>query len=226
MSEKVVEKLEERKLTYQAQQDQQLRKDFLYKLTEQAPVMIYVMEIKPDGKVSFPFVSPSLHRLYPGIIAEMLEKDGSLLFRQVYPEDRANFKADTNESKQNLADWEVKFRVQSADGSFRWHWSKARPEKRADGTLVYYGATMDVTESQEYVQTIENILFDISHELRRPVSTLLGLADMMHDPIVQEDLAGFALHFKTVAEEMDAYIKRLNETYNRKRLEIEKTPAQ
>lgn len=157
-----------RKLILKVQEDKKYRKEFFNKLTGQAPVIIYVLEIKPDGRVLFPFVSRSLNMLYPNITADMLEKDGNLLYRQVHPEDKPKFRAATKNSKKNLSDWEVKYRVLCGDGSIKWHWSKARPEKKEDGTLVYYGVTMDVTESQEYIQIIEDILFDISHVMRRP----------------------------------------------------------
>ena len=223
LSEKVIERLEHRKLKLQLLEHEQTQKDFLEKLTYQTPVIIYVMEVDPEGKIHFPFISRSLSTLYPTLTPEMLGQDGSVLFRLIHPDDYADFMTSALNSRASLGEWEFTYRIRMEDDSIRWHWTKARPEKKADGTLVYYGATMDVTESQEYVQTIEEILFDISHVMRRPVSTMLGLVALMRGEMTQDEIKMYAGHFKTVAEEMDAHITRLNDTYYQKKLHVERS---
>ena len=68
------------------------------------------------------------------------------------------------------------FPVNFSDGTQLWFEMKASPEPDAGGSIHWYGAVHDVTAQVEYEKVLEDIAFDISHVLRRPVSTYLGVA--------------------------------------------------
>lgn len=94
----------------------------------------------------------------------------------------------------------------------------ARPERRRDGEVIWYGIFQDVTDRRNYEDTLEQIMFDISHVMRRPTVTMLGLADTIDvDSIDHETLRQLAGFVKEVAKEMDVYTQRLNDAYETKR---------
>lgn len=78
-----------------------------------------------------------------------------------------------------------------------------------------------MTQKKEYVKTLEQVLFDISHTMRRPITTMLGLTATIEDFCLEKDtLMDFIKYIKKVAEEMDEYTQQLNEAYFKKRSRI------
>lgn len=48
-----------------------------------------------------------------------------------------------------------------------------------DGSTTFYGIIYDINDRIEYEIAMEQMAFDISHVLRRPVTTLLGLNNLI-----------------------------------------------
>jgi PAS domain S-box-containing protein len=193
----------------------------LRKLSDQAPGAIYQLEMSPDGRISFPFISKGFTDIHPNLDPEELKHNAEVAFSVVYPDDLELVKESLQESFLNLTKWSIEYRVFSHDGSICWHWANAKPERKEDGTVVWYGTFQDITERKEYIKTLERILFDISHVMRRPVATMLGLTAAIEiDSMDEKTLKQFAGYLKVVSEEMDAYIKKLNEDYSKTMLKV------
>lgn len=72
-------------------------------------------------------------------------------------------------------------------------------------------------EKDRYLQTLEGILADLSHKIRRPVASMLGLiqlVDEVRDPEEMEKLLNF---FRESVGEMDDYIKQMSKTLEENR---------
>ncbi|HEX8516825.1 MAG TPA: hypothetical protein VF868_11540 [Bacteroidia bacterium] len=107
----------------------------------------------------------------------------------------------------------MEYRITSG-GRISWNWVNAKPEKKPDGTVVWYGTFQDVTAKKEHLQLLEKILFDISHVMRRLVATLLGLTNAIESTELKKaELKEYTGHLHTVAREMDEYLKKLNTAY-------------
>lgn len=91
------------------------------------------------------------------------------------------------ESFTNLTNWNVEYRVISDTGSISWHWAHAKPERKPDGTVVWYGSFQNITERKEYIKTLEQLLFEISHGMRKPVASMLGLTAAIEKEDVDVD---------------------------------------
>ncbi len=114
-----------------------------------------------------------------------------------------------------MTHWSKECRVVSEDGSISWCWGNAKPEKKEDGTVVWYGTLQNITEKKEYTKTLERVLFDISHTVRRPVATMLGLTAIIEQGNLDDKtLKEFVGHLNTVSQEMDVHIRQLNKTYS------------
>jgi light-regulated signal transduction histidine kinase (bacteriophytochrome) len=83
---------------------------------------------------------------------------------------------------------------------------------------VWYGCFDDITSHVKYEETIEQIAFDISHVMRKPVANLIGLSNLieMEDNISEKDLKSYAKSIKEVSNEMDRFTRELDETYQSK----------
>ncbi len=190
----------------------------LKKLTDQAPVMIYEFERSEEGEMKFNFISQGIKNLHPTLDPEEVRKDASLVFSVFHPDDLPHFLESIERSFYDLSDWMVEFRVINEDNEIEWHSGRAKPEKQDDGSVIWYGTIMNVTNRVAYEHSLEQIAFDISHVLRRPVSTLLGLTSLIEsEEMNSEQIKEYSAHIKAVSQELDIFSRKLNETYCKKR---------
>lgn len=66
-------------------------------------------------------------------------------------------------------------------------------------------------ERNTYIKDLEEMLFMTSHEVRKPISTCLGLFNLVENdkPLTQEELNKIIVHLKSSALELDAFTKEL-----------------
>jgi len=190
----------------------------LKKLSDQAPGVIFQLEMTKDGQLSFPFISQGISRLHPSLDAESIKKDARIAFSIIHPDDQDMIRNSLKNALSKLAPWYVEYRVLNKDGNTEWHVGKATTELGEDGKVVCYGTFQNITNHKEYQQTLERIAFDISHVMRKPVTTLLGLTGMIDEniDINSIDLKEYIGHIKTVSEEMERYTQELNQVYSEK----------
>jgi len=221
LAKKAMEYLEIRKLLIEQSDRIELNAAQLRKLTDQAPGAIFQLELPLNGKMSFVLVSKGITAIHPDLNPEALKENAAIAYTVVHPDDLEAVKESLQASCLNLTNWSIEYRVILDNGNTCWHWANAKPERKDDGTVVWYGTFQDITERKEYIKTLEQILFDISHVMRRPVATMLGLtAAISEDDMDEKTLREFTGYIKTVSEEMDTYIRKLNVDYNETRSKV------
>ncbi|WP_340200337.1 GAF domain-containing protein [Ascidiimonas sp. W6] len=214
LAKKVMGYLEMRKLLMSQSDTIALSASRLKKLSDQVPGAIYQMEISPKGKLHFSFVSEGLTNIHTNLDPDVLKNAPEKILEIIHPDDLPAVKESIQVSFENLSNWNEEYRVIQNDGKISWHASKAKPERLENGNVIWYGTFQDITQRKEYIRVLEKILFDISHVLRKPVATLLGLTDAIEeDNLDQASLKEYIGHIKTVSEEMDAHIINLNKAY-------------
>jgi PAS domain-containing protein len=215
LAKKAMDYLEMRKLLINQNDRIAMGAARLKKLSDQAPGAIYQLEMTPKGKLKFSFVSEGLTEIHPNLDPEILQKDPIKILDIIHPEDIPAIRESITNAFKNLTNWNAEYRVIHDNGKISWHATKAKPERLSNGNVIWYGTFQDVTQGKEYVQVLEKILFDISHVLRRPVATLLGLTDAIEEgQLDNETLKEYIGNIKTVSEEMDAHIVKLNKAYS------------
>ncbi len=192
----------------------------LINLTDNFPGMIIQMEMSSDGKLRLPFISKGISVIHPNLEASKLKDDASKGFEVLHHDDVEKFKEGLMESRETLCMLNVEYRI--AESQFKdrttWHWIYAKPKKLADGTVLWYGCVQDISEKKAYVETLEKIIFDISHLLRRPVANLLGLTDLLQKEAIQyESVMKICKHIDDSAKEIDHFVHILNDSYSEKR---------
>lgn len=215
LAKKAMDYLETRQQLLSQAQHMELNAARLKKLTDQAPGVIYQMERTPQGELSFPFISQGFSQLYPSLRVEETQKTPEQVFALMHPQDVALVRESLHDSFHHLTRWSVEYRIILEEGRIAWHWTHAQPERLENGTVVWYGSFQDITSKKEYTQTLEQILFDISHIMRRPVATMLGLTKVMEmeDQLTTRKLRQYCHHLKTVSQEMDTYTRKLSAEY-------------
>lgn len=219
LSKKAMDYLNIRKIIQNQENKIEFDAERLKRLTDNVPLAIFQLVMNPDGNMKFEFLSEGIQRLYPNIDLDKTEweKDPALRLSLIHPEDRQSFIESRQESYENLSQWRKEFRLNSKNNE--WHLIKARPQKLENGNVVWYGTVQNITQRKDYEMTLEQISFDISHVLRKPVANLLGLTSLMTtaEDLNDIDFKEYLKHIQTVANELEKFTIELNNVYQKKK---------
>ncbi|MDO9186091.1 MAG: PAS domain S-box protein [Bacteroidia bacterium] len=120
----------------------------------QVPGIVYQYQIYPDGSFVFPFVSEGVMDLCE-LSAEEVMQDGAKLFNCVHPDDIEGLMLSINESLKTLNNWKYEYRVNLPKKGTRWIKGNSKPEKLSDGSTLWHGYLIDITESKEAKEALQ-----------------------------------------------------------------------
>jgi hypothetical protein len=221
LAKKAMDYLNVRKILIEQKDEIETNVIRLKKLTDNVPGGIFQLKMFPDGRLNFDFLSKGIKELHPTIEVEQWMASPEIGFSIIHPDDLNRFKEQLRESFTNLSLLHIEYRVKIRN-EYRWHLVNGSPERLSDGSVVWYGIFKDINNRVEYETAMEQIAFDISHVLRRPVSNLLGLNALIDSEkrISKAKLMEYVGYIKTVSLEMEAFTRELNEVYQQKREKI------
>jgi PAS domain S-box-containing protein len=185
---------------------------------------VWTFALGADGRPAVVYTSPDSS----GIFGGQLPADTDIaraMAESVHPDDQPamNRLRDTVIGG-TAADAEV--RVRGLDGVTRWVWIRSVP-RAEDGRLFVDGIATDVTARRELADRREQVLHDerqqnlrlreldrlkdelvalVSHELRNPLATIRGYAEMLLD---DSGLTGDHRHLTTVIDKHSAHMQGL-----------------
>jgi diguanylate cyclase (GGDEF)-like protein/PAS domain S-box-containing protein len=159
----------------------------LRRFVDSLPGLAYSFHLSPDGHGTIPYLSAGVEALY-GLKPEEAEGDMDTLYNLMHPQDRPRIDAALAESAQTLAPIHVEFRICPPDLPLRWIDAHAVPESQADGSLIWYGIMLNVTDRKQAQHRI--YLLEYAMERMRDGSVLIdrqgrildinrGLCDML-----------------------------------------------
>ncbi|NYS61418.1 sensor domain-containing diguanylate cyclase [Vreelandella salicampi] len=133
------------------------KEELLQRISSQVPGALYQYRMAPDGARSFPFFSEGIAEL-GGLTQEQLSGTGTdHIMSHVLPEDAANIEANIQKTARSLTYAYSEFRILHTDGSIRWIESRSTPHKEPDGSTIWTGILLDVTQrkmAEERVKTM------------------------------------------------------------------------
>ena len=106
--------------------------------------MIFQFLLHPDNSVAFPYISPSCRELYE-LEPEEIQRNPALIMDMVHPDDRVAFRESIATSAQTLLPWRWEGRVIMKSGTIKWFQGASRPERQANGNILWDGFLIDVT---------------------------------------------------------------------------------
>ncbi|MCX7088119.1 MAG: PAS domain S-box protein [Methylococcales bacterium] len=124
-------------------QEEALRR--LQKITSRAPGIVYQYRLRPDGSSHLPFASAAIREIYR-LSPEDVREDASKIFAIIHPDDYKDVVASIQASARNLTAWQHEYRVRFNDGTVRWSFGNAVPEREEDGSTLWHGFLTDITE--------------------------------------------------------------------------------
>ena len=126
----------------------------LQNIATQVPGMMYQSRLQPDGVSVISYVNDVVRTMLELEPAD-LERDASVLFQRVHPDDRAGVVAALAASSRQLTPLRETYRVCLPRAGMRWHHVEAVPRREADGAIVWHGFSTDVTEARLATQQLE-----------------------------------------------------------------------
>jgi len=124
-------------------------------LTQLVPGILFQTRMKSDGTFVTTYASERSYEIYELSPQEILA-DNCSVFGRIHPEDRERFFETIHESARDLKTWKCDYRVLLPRQGLKWLEGTAQPAVADDGTLVWHGIVMDVTERK---QTAEQLRF-------------------------------------------------------------------
>lgn len=193
----------------------------LKKLTDNVPGAIFQLKTTPHGTMKYEFLSKGIKEIYPSTDSENSEDLPDIITTFIHPDDQQAFRDNLLKSIKNNTHLYHEYRVQLTD-QVRWHMIKAQPEIQEDGNVAIYGIVQDITHHIEYESSMEQIAFDISHVLRRPVANLIGLNQFIsnEESVEKEQLLEYVEDIKNVSQELDQFTRTLNTIYQAKKSKV------
>jgi PAS domain S-box-containing protein len=114
-------------------------------ISSRVPGMVYQFLLRPDGSSCFPYASEAIHDIYR-LSPEQVQRDASAVFALGHPADVQAAIASIQESARTLNPWKHEFRVRFDDGTVRWLYGDALPERLDGGAVLWHGLITDITE--------------------------------------------------------------------------------
>jgi PAS domain S-box-containing protein len=185
------------------------------KLSDNIPGVIYQFQLTPNGEFTFPYISSGCYELFE-IEAAVVINDNSILIDTIHPDDLAEFQRIVAESAQNMTPKLWEGRVVLSSGTIKWIKSASRPERQLEGSIVWDGVMLDITDrvkaeldlvksQQKYynlIQSINGVVWEYDLTIDRfsfvsdravalfgyPISDWLSQSNFWQSHIYPEDL--------------------------------------
>ncbi|MEI7644072.1 MAG: PAS domain-containing protein [Chloroflexales bacterium] len=129
----------------------------LQKLAAQIPGMIFQYKLRMDGSTCFPYVSPGIRTIY-GIAPDAVREDAAPILQMRHPDDAEAMTDSIQESARTLTPWRHEYRIQLPDGTERWLYGDANPERDADGGTLWHGFLTDITARKQAEAALQHAM--------------------------------------------------------------------
>ena len=169
-------------------------------LAASSPLMLYSFRHSPEGRPTFPYVSPAFERHF-GVKGELLVDDALTFFMLGHPDDSPAITESVIASRDNLSLWTQQWRCILPDRGVIWLEAHAMPVRDPDGATTWHGSLADITERRRVEQEIRSLnselerrvaertaeleaanreleafSYSVSHDLREPLRAINGFS--------------------------------------------------
>lgn len=218
LSKKAMDYLNLRKLLLQQNQSLASYSFKMKRLTEMAPGVLFQYRYTSAGTGHFDFISDGFTFLFPHLRIEHVYSNPNALLTFIHPDDVLSVKKSLKMALENQTGWHFIYRIFSLTEKETWHMVKARIERKTDEDTLWYGSIQDITSLITHDKTIGELLYELSHHLRRPVANILGITEQIQqEDLTLPELQEYVQLLRQSAEELDQYIRQQNQEYNQQK---------
>jgi len=125
----------------------------LASVAQNVPGCIYTFRLRPDGSSCLPFGTAAVGEVF-GFEPETLTGDASPILARVHLEEQQAILDGIQASARTGSRWQAHFRYQHPAKGLRWLEASAMPSHEPDGSALWHGFAMDVTERKRVEQSV------------------------------------------------------------------------
>jgi len=188
-------------------------------LAANIPGAVYQFLIHPDGSQAVSYMSASGESLFERPLADLT--NSALLFDDVHPDDLASFRQSIVEAAQRMERWTLEFRIVKSGGRIKWLRGSSNPRRLPDGSILWNGVLLDITERRRAEEELElrneeliHFMYTVSHDLKSPVVTIRTFLGYLEQDIQNQEAARVAKdldYMRTAADKMSRLLEDLLE---------------
>ncbi|WP_019508338.1 PAS domain S-box protein [Pleurocapsa sp. PCC 7319] len=123
------------------------------KLVVNVPGSIYQFKQEIDGSFSFPYISSDCHEICE-VSSDLLMSNSELILSLIHPEDLSSFEQVVEKSAQTLQPKYWEGRITTPSGKTKWIQTASKPEKQADGSIIWDGLMIDISDRKQAEQEL------------------------------------------------------------------------
>ncbi|MDP3467017.1 MAG: PAS domain S-box protein [Daejeonella sp.] len=179
----------------------------------------------PEGKIIY--VNDKFCEISKYSREELLGQDHRIVNSNYHPSSMFKDLWDTIKSGKV---WRSDVKSRAKDGTFFWLDSTIVPIHDDNGVITeYFSLRTPINdrkrieeEQKEHVKNLEKMLFMVSHEVRSPVSQILGIVQILQESgNLDPESSELISNLKTSAADLDAFTKKLSSFMHKLRPESE-----
>lgn len=180
---------------------------------EDLPISFFEAEINSKHEVPYSSFSKTLIRKHPAFTSDSSkEKRIEKLLCMAIPDFYALI--DKIQEKQNM---EYIYASTNPEGVKKYYLIKLHVSQGSNKHYRILAVMEDFTIQKAYGTVLDQMIFDISHVMRRPLMTMKGLTNLIDtNKMDTEELKEITCKIKTVSNEMEDYIKAMFRIYEAK----------
>lgn len=200
----------------------------LQTILDNIPGFVYQLKVDPQGRYSYTFVTEGVQLL--GTTPEQILADPMEMLGRVHPDDMEQLKADLETCKKNMTTWRGRIRMMDSSGQALWIEGREKPMATADGSDLWTGFAIDVTErvemenemiaAQEEAQKASRakteFLASMSHEIRTPMNGVIGMTQLLLDTNLTEEQA---VYIDVIQSSGSALVNLINDVLDISKIE-------
>ncbi|MFE4105165.1 CBS domain-containing protein [Almyronema epifaneia] len=129
-------------------------------LTNAIPGAVYQYRRSPTGEQSLLYMSQGVAEIYEVSLAQV-QANTQVIADRIPPEDRSRLLSAIEDSAKHLTFFEVEHRVVIPNKPLKWVTSRAIPYLEADGSIIWYGITLDITARKHAEELLQRVNQDL-----------------------------------------------------------------
>jgi PAS domain S-box-containing protein len=177
--------------------------------------LVYQAVREPGGTVRFIYISQGLERLH-GLPVEAVLADPGLLDAQILPEHLAALQALRRETPDEASSITIELPMRVASGELRWFLRSSAPRRLGDGSVVWDGVELDITDRKRAEERQQLLIHELNHRVKNTLATVQSIAAQTFraPQDVEEATRGFEARLIALARAHDVLTRENWESAN------------